>query len=414
MHAPGCSLASGSKFNWLLVWSGRVPGTGAQQGRLTRAHDGRSALSHHLDDVTRLHHAPPPGSYAAVPESYPILQIQSVVRDVEATLQARSEEQSARQARSGGPYAALRGQKPGAVAHQARTSEAQEKQARNAEVTAQHAEVVVLGDLNGIHLRYKLPCQCREKLLGRIAHSKSVKREAQLAECRPATITTRLSETRVPQIDLSPQQERLMKIKLAKTGSFRDLIMNNAGTDSKLRWKLARWGRTRTHEFKQPAKLPPLRRTLNAEEVQTELVSNFHDKAKLLRERFFPEPLPADTSDMHTSAMTELTRACWQWEHYPQVFKTARTVVLKKPGKKDYCEAGAWRPIALLDTVGKIIETATAREMKQLAEVHGMLPAQQMGARRGRSRNSACELPWRALSVLISMGIGSTKPRNLA
>ncbi|OJD25264.1 hypothetical protein ACJ73_03363, partial [Blastomyces percursus] len=76
--------------------------------------------------------------------------IQSVVRDVEATLQARSEEQSARQARSGGPYA-LRGQRPGTVAHQARTSEAQEQQARNAEVTAQHAEVVVLGDFNVHH-----------------------------------------------------------------------------------------------------------------------------------------------------------------------------------------------------------------------------------------------------------------------
>ncbi|OJD23240.1 hypothetical protein ACJ73_05409, partial [Blastomyces percursus] len=56
MHGPGCSLASGSKFDSLRVWSGRVPGTGTQQGRLTRAHNGRSALSHHLDDVTRLHH----------------------------------------------------------------------------------------------------------------------------------------------------------------------------------------------------------------------------------------------------------------------------------------------------------------------------------------------------------------------
>ncbi|OAX83019.1 hypothetical protein ACJ72_02620 [Emergomyces africanus] len=61
MHGPGCSLAIGSKFGSLRVWSGRVPGTGAQQGRLTRAHNGRSALKAitklpHQDDVTRLHH----------------------------------------------------------------------------------------------------------------------------------------------------------------------------------------------------------------------------------------------------------------------------------------------------------------------------------------------------------------------
>ncbi|OJD25382.1 hypothetical protein ACJ73_03243 [Blastomyces percursus] len=65
-------------------------------------------------------YAPPPGSYTAVPESSPILQTQSVVRDAEATLQARSEEQICAASSERRTICAA-GQRPGRVAHQART-----------------------------------------------------------------------------------------------------------------------------------------------------------------------------------------------------------------------------------------------------------------------------------------------------
>jgi hypothetical protein len=70
----------------------------------------------------------------------------------------------------------------------------------------------------------------------------------------------------------------------------------------------------------------------------------------------------------------------------------ARTVALWKPGKDDYTNPRAWRPIALLNTVGKIIEAVTARYLQQIAEQYHMLPEQQMGARESRSAETALDL----------------------
>ena len=66
--------------------------------------------------------------------------------------------------------------------------------------------------------------------------------------------------------------------------------------------------------------------------------------------------------------------------------------MLKKPGKEAYDIAGAWRPIALLNTVGKLIETAMATRLRDLAEKHWLLPNEQMGACKGWSVDTALEL----------------------
>ena len=66
--------------------------------------------------------------------------------------------------------------------------------------------------------------------------------------------------------------------------------------------------------------------------------------------------------------------------------------MLKKPGKEAYDTAGTWRPIALLNIVGKLIETAMATRLRDLAEKHRLLPNEQMGARKGRSVDTALEL----------------------
>ena len=54
--------------------------------------------------------------------------------------------------------------------------------------------------------------------------------------------------------------------------------------------------------------------------------------------------------------------------------------------------AKAYRPIALLDTVRKLLERIVARRLLQIAEETGMLPESQMGARPGRSTQTALEL----------------------
>ncbi|KAF4624552.1 hypothetical protein G7Y89_g13619 [Cudoniella acicularis] len=77
---------------------------------------------------------------------------------------------------------------------------------------------------------------------------------------------------------------------------------------------------------------------------------------------------------------------------------------MKKPGKARYNVAGSWRPIALLSTVGKVIEKATAQKIQQLAETHNLLPKTQIGARRNRSTTSALELLTEQIHTIWNSG----------
>ena len=91
-------------------------------------------------------------------------------------------------------------------------------------------------------------------------------------------------------------------------------------------------------------------------------------------------------------ALTHLTNVSLKLEHLPPFLKRARTIVIKKPGKDSYEIPGAWRPIALLKTIGKVIEKVVAKRIREAAEAENLLPPQQMGARAGRSTSTALEL----------------------
>jgi hypothetical protein len=91
-------------------------------------------------------------------------------------------------------------------------------------------------------------------------------------------------------------------------------------------------------------------------------------------------------------ALSALLNRCWALEYYPKQFRTARTIVLQKPDKGDYSDPGAWRPIALLSTLGKVLESIMAQRLSDLAEQHNLLPNTQMGNRKNRSTEAALEL----------------------
>jgi len=91
----------------------------------------------------------------------------------------------------------------------------------------------------------------------------------------------------------------------------------------------------------------------------------------------------------------------------PHQWRTAKIIPLKKPGKGDYTEAKAWRPISLLSTLGKILEAVIAERISYMVEAHGLLPANHFGARKRRSAEQALLLlqeqiykAWRARKVL--------------
>jgi len=94
----------------------------------------------------------------------------------------------------------------------------------------------------------------------------------------------------------------------------------------------------------------------------------------------------------------------------PSSLKESTTVVLRKDKKKDYSLPGSYRPIALENTIAKIIEKIIANRIIREAESRGLLPWNQMGARKKRSTLSALELltgsiqtAWAAKKKVVSV-----------
>jgi hypothetical protein len=80
--------------------------------------------------------------------------------------------------------------------------------------------------------------------------------------------------------------------------------------------------------------------------------------------------------------------------YFPRRFKIAKVTVLPKPNKiiAQKATPGAWRPILLLNIVGKIVEAAFARRITDVAKAKHLLSDGQMGNRRGRLTDLAIRM----------------------
>ncbi|KAJ6436485.1 hypothetical protein O9K51_10967 [Purpureocillium lavendulum] len=194
-------------------------------------------------------------------------------------------------------------------------------------------------------------------------------------------------------------------------------------------WKLVKWAKNR-HETTS-ACTPALARS------DGELVHRPEEKAGVLRNSFFPPPLQADLSDtdgyeyptpiecpditrseieravrraapnkapgvdgipngiLHQTldilapSLERLFNACLRLRYCPQHFREAITVVLRKQGKDDYTQPKSYRPIALLNTLGKVLEAIIASRLAYLADVHQLLPSRHTGGRKLASTEHA-------------------------
>ena len=59
--------------------------------------------------------------------------------------------------------------------------------------------------------------------------------------------------------------------------------------------------------------------------------------------------------------ITEIFTVSINLGHYAQRWRRAKIVVVLKPGKLDYAVPAAYRPILLLNTLGKLLESDIAR-----------------------------------------------------
>ena len=100
--------------------------------------------------------------------------------------------------------------------------------------------------------------------------------------------------------------------------------------------------------------------------------------------RVLKHALPTIESHLQTLMQASINQG-----HFPKPFKTTITVVLRKPGKPDYTKTKAYRPIALENTLGKVMESVMTNIMSYLTETHELLPTQHYGGRPGRSAEDA-------------------------
>lgn len=209
--------------------------------------------------------------------------------------------------------------------------------------------------------------------------------------------------------------------------AHRDRVSKASG-DQRQVWGLSRWAKGRAAAYQ--AFTPPIQRSEG-------LAYTPHDKAKALSDSFFPPPPTADLTDLQgfqypqqlevpditpqevlreiqrpgpdkapgpdmipnralqaladilAPGLTTLYNICLHAGYCPSHYRDSRTVALRKPGKDDYSKPKSYRPIALLNTIGKVLEGVLAVRLSYLAERYDLLPDHHFGGRRGQGTETA-------------------------
>jgi len=90
-------------------------------------------------------------------------------------------------------------------------------------------------------------------------------------------------------------------------------------------------------------------------------------------------------TDLLVPHLAPIYRVTFKFKVYPDQLKSSTTVVLGKLTKLDYTAPGAYHPIALLNTMAKILSACVADILVYMAETHNMLPDNHFSCRPGRT-----------------------------
>ncbi|KAI1000147.1 hypothetical protein K3495_g8053 [Podosphaera aphanis] len=142
--------------------------------------------------------------------------------------------------------------------------------------------------------------------------------------------------------------------------------------------------------FTYPEELKTISNVITQQEIEEALRKLPNDKAP------GPDGIPNRflkyCSKTLSKGLAELFNACLRLGYHPKKFKESTTIVIRKPQKPSYDTPKSYRPIALLNTMGKLLEKLVANRISDAAEKYNLLPDEQMGARPKRSTISAVEL----------------------
>jgi len=87
--------------------------------------------------------------------------------------------------------------------------------------------------------------------------------------------------------------------------------------------------------------------------------------------------------------LMNLFNLCLKKGIFPWAWKKAKVSVIRKPGKSNYMDPGSFRPISVLDSMGKLFEKVILRRLTWLCESGRWLSENQHGFRAGKSTETA-------------------------
>lgn len=102
-----------------------------------------------------------------------------------------------------------------------------------------------------------------------------------------------------------------------------------------------------------------------------------------------PNILIKECKEILMNHLLTLYRATFKLKWYPDKWKESKTVVIRKPGKGNYNAPKSYRPIALLNTLAKLLSACIAETLSIEGERHGLLPSTQFGGRKGKTATDA-------------------------
>jgi ribonuclease HI/exonuclease III len=102
-----------------------------------------------------------------------------------------------------------------------------------------------------------------------------------------------------------------------------------------------------------------------------------------------PNVVLKESADLIADHLVQIFNAIFQKKTYYDGWREYDTVVLKKPGKTDYSNPKAYRPIALLNTLYKLLTSIVTEVLVYIAEKYNLLPKNQFGGRPGRKTTDA-------------------------
>lgn len=269
----------------------------------------------------------------------------------------------------------------------------------------------------------------------KVPHAKA--REGWTEECTNVLAETKRLRRRHARQHTEESWDEYRKARNQKTRTIRKALkaahrerVEKAAESPQAMWKLAKWARNRDQQA--PSITPALKDPSSGEEI-----TSVADKAELLRQSFFPPPPTADLEDIRTAQyenqlqlppitekevleaitttkplkapgpdgipnkalqtcanmlvehLTTIFNRCLTLAYCPKHFRSAATIALRKSGKGDYTVPKAYRPIALLNTIGKIMDAIIARRLSFVAETYDILPATHFGGRKRKSTEHA-------------------------